>query len=85
MAEVSPLIDEQWEGKPEVADETALVQRNHWWLVVGSGKPIQVPLETLKALPVVLVPETSGFVVATGALVTPDVEAVNTVERPTEF
>ena len=53
--------------------------------MVGSGKPIQVPLETLKALPVVLVPETSGFVVATGALVTADVEAVNTVERPTEF
>jgi hypothetical protein len=36
VAEVSPLIDEQWEGKVEVTEETALVQRNHWWVVLIS-------------------------------------------------
>ena len=86
MAEVSPLIDEQWEGKVEVADETALVQRNHWWLgVMSEGDATQVPSETVRACPLALVPETSGFVVATGALVMIAVEAVNWVEVPTEL
>jgi hypothetical protein len=34
--------------------------------VVGSGKPTQLPLETLKSLPVVLVPETSGVKITVG-------------------
>ena len=86
MAEVSPLIDEQWEGKVEVTEETALVQRNHWWLgVISEGDATQVPSETVRACPLALVPETSGFVVATGALVMIAVEAVNTVALPWEL
>ena len=43
----------------------------------GSGKPTQVPEETVRVLPVALVPETAGFMVADGVLVTMEVEAVN--------
>jgi hypothetical protein len=53
------------------------VHLNHWWLVAGSGKPTQVPEETVRLFPVALVPETAGFAVADGVLVTMEVEAVN--------
>jgi hypothetical protein len=59
------------------------VHLNHWWLVVGSGKPTQAPDETARLLPVALLPETVGFVVADGVLVTMEVDAVNlAVEVP---
>ena len=45
------------------------MQRNHWWLVVGSGKALQVPAEAVRTLPVVLVPEIAGLTVAVGVLV----------------
>jgi hypothetical protein len=55
-----------------------MVQRNHWWLgVISEGDATQIPSETERACPLALAPETTGFVVATGALVTADVEAVN--------
>ena len=62
------------------------MQRNHWWLgVISEGDATQVPSETVRACPLALVPETTGFVVATGALVMIAVEAVNWVEVPTEL
>ena len=62
---------------------TALVQRNHWWVVdISEGDATQVPLETVKTCPLSLVPETAGATVATGALVTTEVEAVNWVVVP---
>ena len=82
---VASVIGEHWLGSVVTAEETRLVQLNHWWVVVGSGKPTQVPLETLKSLPVVLVPDTVGFVVANGPLVIAAVEPVNTVDLPVEL
>ena len=41
-----------------------------------------MPLETVKTCPLSLVPETVGATVATGALVTTEVEAVNWVVVP---
>ena len=62
------------------------MQRNHRWLVVISeGDAIHVPSETVRTCPLARVPETSGFVVGTGVLVTVDVEAVKTVALPTEL
>ena len=51
----------------------------------GSGKPTQVPEETVRVLPVALVPETAGFIVADGVLVTRAVDAVNLTVEATEF
>ena len=60
---------------------------NHWWLEPGSGsgKPTQVPEETVRLFPVALVPETAGLIVADGVLVTAEVEAVNLSVEATEF
>jgi hypothetical protein len=83
---VASVIAEHWEGKLEVAVATALLQRNHWWVVlISEGEAIQAPSETVNVSPLALVPETSGLVVTTGALVMIALEAVNTVERPTEL
>jgi hypothetical protein len=54
-------------------------------VVDGSGKPNQVPEETESSLPVIRVPETSGFEVAKGGLDTADVDAVNLSTWPNEF
>ena len=83
---MAPLIAEHWGGGVEVAVATALVQRNHCWLVVISeGDAIQVPSETVRTCPLPLVPDTVGLYVATGALVMIAVEAVKTVVLPKEL
>ena len=51
----------------------------------GSGKPTHDPKETVRLFPVVLVPETAGFIVAEGVLVTMGVEAENLSVEATEF
>ena len=80
------MIAEHPEGNVATAVAKALVQRNHWCVVLISvGDPIQVPSETVRGCPLVLVPETSGLVVTTGALVMIALEAVNWVEVPTEL
>ena len=86
MVEFAPEISEHRNGRVAVTTVTALVQRNHWWVVdIPSGDATQVPLETVKTCPMSLAPETVGFVVATGALVITAVEAVNWVVGPIEF
>ena len=64
---------------------TALVQRNHWWVVNGSGNPTQVPSETVSTSPLSLVPETVGDAVANGGLFTAAVEVVNLTTDPREL
>ena len=44
-----------------------------------------MPEETVRVLPVALVPETAGFTVAEGVLVTRAVDAVNLSVEATEF
>jgi hypothetical protein len=81
---VASAIGKHWLGTVVTAEVTSEVQLNHWKLVAGSGKPTQVPLETLRELPVVLVPETVGFAVTTGVPVIAGVEAVNLTVDPRE-
>ena len=54
-------------------------------MVVGSGNDAQMPGETVSSLPTLLVPETVGFVIATGELVITGVEAVNLTADPSEL
>ena len=83
---MASVIAEHPEGKAEVAVATALVQRNHWWVVlISAGDEIQAPSETVRTCPLALVPETVGLVVTTGALVMIALEAVNWVDAPTEL
>ena len=49
------------------------------------GDAIQVPSETVRSCPLSRVPETVGLAVTTGALVMIAVEAVKTVDLPTEL
>jgi Zn-dependent membrane protease YugP len=53
--------------------------------LVGSGKATQVPEETVKSLPVTLVPETVGSVITVGIAVICIVDIVYLVTVPTEF
>jgi hypothetical protein len=52
------------------------VHLNHWWLVAGSGKPPQVPDETVRIFPVALVPVTTGDTWTQAELVTNEVDPV---------
>ena len=47
-------------------ERTWLLHLNHWCVIAVSGKPTQVPEETVSSLPVILVPVTTGLVVANG-------------------
>ena len=86
MVEFAPEISEHRDGRVVVMAVTALVQRNHWWVVdMLPGDAAHVPLETVKTCPMSLAPEIDGFAIATGALVITAVEAVNWVVDPIEF
>ena len=86
VLDVAPEITEHWLGCEETAVATEVVQRNHWWAVDSSvGKAIHDPSEAVRTFPFSLVPDTTGFVVAIGALLTVAVEAVNLTVAPREL
>jgi hypothetical protein len=51
----------------EVAPLIGVVTRCHWYVKVGVGTPVQVPLVVVSVEPNVAVPETTGATLFTGA------------------
>jgi len=58
---VAPEIVTQVDGTVERAIVTALVQAYHWYVKVGVGKPVQVPLAAVSVLPAAAVPLILGL------------------------
>ena len=58
----------------EVAPVIFVVTRCHWYVNVGVGVPVQVPLVVVRVCPTTVVPVTAGATVLTGAV--PATEAV---------
>ena len=81
---MAPSIAVQSDGSVLVA-APVLVQRYQIYVYVGSGKPDQVPVPTVKLLPTFAVPVIVGAAVRDGASVTRSVVAENETVEPTEF
>ena len=61
---VAPAITVQVDGTVLWAAVTALVQAYHWYLYVGAGVPLQVPVFAVIVRPIIAVPVMVGFTVA---------------------
>ena len=61
---VAPVIAVQVDGTVLRATVTALVQTYHWYLYVGAGVPLQVPIFAVMVRPILAVPVMVGFIVA---------------------
>jgi hypothetical protein len=67
---VAPVIAVQVDGTVLRATVTALVQTYHWYLYVGAGVPLQVPIFAVMVRPILAVPVMVGFTVAVARVAT---------------
>jgi hypothetical protein len=61
LLRLAPEIVTQLDGTVDRAIVTALVQAYHWYVKVGVGKPLQVPLAAVSVLPAAAVPLIAGL------------------------
>jgi hypothetical protein len=79
---VAPVIAVQVDGTVLRAAVTALVQAYHWYLNVGAGVPLQVPVFAVIVRPILTVPVMVGFVVAVARVAMPTRMPSNVTSHP---